>query len=56
MDGLDAANVSNAEIFAIILEMEKIRGVKFIQEDIRNIEQVDQLNDLKNKFNLVILI
>ena len=45
----------NAEIFAIdILEMEEIKGVKFIQEDLRNIEQIDQLNDLKNKFNLVI--
>ena len=45
----------NAEIFAIdILEMEEIKGVKFIQEDLRNIEQIDQLSDLKNKFNLVI--
>ena len=45
----------NSEIFAIdILEMEEIKGVKFIQEDLRNIEQIDQLNDLKNKFNLVI--
>ena len=45
----------NAEIFAIdILEMEEIKGVKFIQEDLRNIDQIDQLNDLKNKFNLVI--
>ena len=36
----------NAEIFAIdILEMEEIKGVKFIQEDLRNIEQIDQLND-----------
>ena len=34
--------------------MEEIKGVKFIQEDLRNIEQIDQLNDLKNKFNLVI--
>ena len=44
-----------AEIFALdILEMEEIKGVKFIQEDLRNIEQIDQLSDLKNKFNLVI--
>ena len=45
-----------AEIFAIdILEMEEIRGVKFIQEDLRNIEQIDQLSDFKNldrKFEL----
>ena len=34
--------------------MEEIKGVKFIQEDLRNIDQIDQLNDLKNKFNLVI--
>tara|TARA_E500000331_G_scaffold75101_1_gene70253 strand:+ start:145 stop:708 length:564 start_codon:yes stop_codon:yes gene_type:complete len=44
-----------AKIFAIdILEMEEIKGVKFMQEDLRNIEQIDQLSDLKNKFNLVI--
>ena len=34
--------------------MEQIKGVKFIQEDLRNIEQIDQLSSLKNKFNLVI--
>ena len=45
----------SAEIFAIdILEMEQIKGVKFIQEDLRNIEKIDQLSSLKNKFNLVI--
>ena len=45
----------SAEIFAIdILEMEKINGVKFIQEDLRNIDQIEQLRSLKNKFNLVI--
>ena len=44
-----------AKIFAIdILEMEEIKGVNFIQEDLRNIAQIDQLSDLKNKFNLVI--
>lgn len=50
-----ATKYSNAEVFAIdILDMEKIKGVKFMQEDIRNIEEIDQLSDLKNKFNLVI--
>ena len=50
-----ATKYSNAEIFAIdILDMEKIKGVKFMQEDLRNIEEIDQLSDLKNKFNLVI--
>ena len=34
--------------------MEQIKGVKFIQEDLRNIEKIDQLSSLKNKFNLVI--
>ena len=44
-----------AEIFAIdILEMEEVEGVKFIQEDLRNIDQIDQLSGFKNKFNLVI--
>ena len=50
-----ASKYPSAEIFALdILEMEEIKGVKFIQEDLRNIEQIDQLSDLKNKFNLVI--
>ena len=50
-----ATKYSNAEIFAIdILDMEKIKGVKFMQEDLMNIEEIDQLSDLKNKFNLVI--
>ena len=50
-----ATKYSNAEVFAIdILDMEKIKGVKFMQEDLRNIEEIDQLSDLKNKFNLVI--
>ena len=45
----------SAEIFALdILEMDEIKGVKFIREDLRNIEQIDQLINLKNKFNLVI--
>ena len=44
-----------ARIFAIdILEMKEIKGVEFIQEDIRKIEQLDELRGLKNKFNLVI--
>ena len=44
-----------AEIFGIdILEMDQIKGVKFIQEDLRNIGKIGQLRDLKNKFNLVI--
>ena len=44
----------SAEIFAIdILEMEEIKGVKFIQEDLRNIEKIDQLSSLKNKFCLL---
>ena len=50
-----ASKYPRAKIFAIdILEMEEIKGVKFIQEDLRNIEQIDQLSHLKNKFNLVI--
>ena len=50
-----ASKYPSAEIFAIdILEMEKIRGVKFIQEDLRKIDQIQQLSGLKNKFNLVI--
>jgi 23S rRNA methylase len=45
----------SAEIFAIdILEMDQIKGVKFIHEDLRNIEKIDQLSGLKNRFNLVI--
>ena len=45
----------SAEIFAIdILEMKQIKGVKFIKEDLRNIEKIYQLSGLKNKFNLVI--
>ena len=44
-----------AEIFAIdLLEMERIEGVSFFKEDIRNIENIDQINKLKNKFRLVI--
>ena len=39
-----ATKYSNAEVFAIdILDMEKIKGVKFMQEDLRNIEEIDQL-------------
>ena len=50
-----ASKYPSAEIYALdILEMEEIKGEKFILEDLRNIEQIDQLIDLKNKFNLVI--
>ncbi len=45
----------NSEIFAIdLLEMKEIKGVNFFQEDLRNIENIVQINQLKNEFCLVI--
>ena len=44
-----------SQIFAIdLLEMSSIEGVKFFQEDIVNIDQIDEISLLKNKFDLVI--
>ncbi|MDA9153883.1 RlmE family RNA methyltransferase [Gammaproteobacteria bacterium] len=44
-----------SQIFAIdLLEMNSIEGVKFFQEDIINIDQIEEIFLLKNKFDLVI--
>ena len=44
-----------AQIFAIdLLEMEPIGGVNFFQEDIENINSINEIFLLKNKFDLVI--
>jgi 23S rRNA (uridine2552-2'-O)-methyltransferase len=44
-----------AQIFAIdLLEMEPIEEVNFFQEDIANINSIDEIFLLKNKFDLVI--
>jgi 23S rRNA (uridine2552-2'-O)-methyltransferase len=44
-----------SQIFAIdLLEMDAIDGVSFFQENILNINQIDEIFSLKNKFDLVI--
>jgi len=44
-----------SQIFAIdLLEMNSIEGVKFFQEDIIKIDQIEEIFLLKNKFDLVI--
>jgi 23S rRNA (uridine2552-2'-O)-methyltransferase len=44
-----------SQIFAIdLLEMDLIEGVTFFQEDIINIDQIEEISLLKNKFDLVI--
>ena len=45
----------SSQIFAIdLLEMDSIEGVTFFQEDIINIDQIEEISLLKNKFDLVI--
>ena len=45
----------NSRIYAIdILEMEPLENVNFFQENIENIDSIENIYDLKGKFNLVI--
>ena len=45
----------SAQVFAIdLLPMDPIKGVKFYQEDILNIDHLEEISSLKNKFDLVI--
>jgi len=48
-------NYPNSKVFAIdILDMEKIDGVDFFQISIEKIEEIEEIDLLKGKFNLVI--
>ena len=48
-------NYPNSKVFAIdILDMEKIDGVNFFQISIEKIEEIEDIDLLKGKFNLVI--
>jgi len=45
----------NSKIYALdILEMDEIPGVSFFQNSIENIDEIPEINELKDKFNLVI--
>ena len=44
-----------ARVYAVdVLEMDPIEGVNFYQESVENINNIDEINKLKGKFNLVI--
>ena len=45
----------SSEIYAIdLLSMDPIKGVRFFQEDLMNLEAIEEISSLKLKFNLVI--
>ena len=49
------SKLPNSKIFAIdILQMDDIEGVSFFQNSIESIDDIPEINSLKEKFNLVI--